>query len=80
MGVDNCPCPCPSPTSLLDILWGSGGGGGGGLTFKILKAFLFYYCVHSANGGGWVGGGVGHFLCYRYNFSLLSIGNDAGIW
>ena len=26
--------------------------GGGGLTFKILKAFLFYYCVHSANGGG----------------------------
>ena len=26
--------------------------GGGDLTFKILKAFLFYYRVHSANGGG----------------------------
>ena len=57
--------------------------GVGDLTFKILKAFLFYYSVHSANINQnlcfffW---GGGHFLCYRYIFSLLSIGNDAGIW
>ena len=41
----------------LKIFFGEEGGGGGGrgggrleeLTFKILKAFLFYYCAHSAN-------------------------------
>ena len=68
----------------LKIFFGEGGGGRGGgrleeLTFKILKAFLFYYCAHSANinrncnsrGGGGL---------LPTDVFLLSIDNDARIW
>ena len=48
-------------------------GGGGGLTFKILKAFSFYYCVHSANINKklyFFGGGASFVLQIHFRFTV----------
>ena len=55
------------------------GGGRGGPYFKILKAFLFYYCLHSANINQklyffflfW--GGLGSFGLQMYFFYCPSV-------